>query len=58
MSNMSDLSIELESTEKSYPYPFKDISLNSVALIPLEMLQRQNWVGKLAVSFKEVFLFH
>ena len=42
MSNMSDLSIELESTEKSYPYPFKDISLNSVALIPLEMLQRQN----------------
>ena len=42
MSNMSDLSTELESTEKSYPYPFKDISLDSVALIPLEMFPRQN----------------
>ena len=42
MFNMSDLSIELKSTEKSYTFPFKDTSLDSVALNPLEILPRQN----------------
>ena len=42
MFNMSDLSIELQSTEKSYTFPFKDNSLDSVALNPLEILPRQN----------------
>ena len=37
-----DLSIELSSTEKSYTFPFKDASLDSVALNPLEILPRQN----------------
>ena len=47
MFSMSDLSIELSSTKKSYTYPFKDASLDSVALNPLVMLPKQNWVGKL-----------
>ena len=38
---MSDLSIELYSTENSYTFPFNDTSLDSVALNPLDMLPRQ-----------------
>ena len=44
MFNISDLSIELPSTEKSYTFPFKDTSLDSVAVNPSEILPRQNWV--------------
>ena len=45
---MSDLSIELLATDKSYTFSFKDTSLDSVALNPLEIFHRQNCVGKLA----------
>ena len=38
---MSDLSIELSLTEKSYTFPFKSTSVDSVALSPLDMLSRQ-----------------
>ena len=47
MFNISDLSIELPSTEKSYTFPFKDTSLDSVLLNQLDILPRQNWVRKL-----------
>ena len=47
MFNMSDLSIELLSTEKSYTFLLKGTSLDSVAINPLDILQRQNWVWKL-----------
>ena len=57
---MSDLSTESLSTERSYTFPFKDTSLDSVALNPLHISQRQNWVGKLklllsAFNFKDFF---
>ena len=39
---MSDLSTESLSTERSYTFPFKDTSLDSVALNPLHISQRQN----------------
>ena len=39
---MSDLSVALESTEKSSIFPFKDTSLESTAPNPLDMLPRQN----------------
>ena len=39
---MSDLPIELQSTEKSYTFLFKDTSLDSVGLNLLEILLRQN----------------
>ena len=39
---MSDLSIELLSTEKSYTFLLKGTSLDSVAINPLDILQRQN----------------
>ena len=42
MFNMSYLSIELLSTEKSYTFSFKDTSLDSVFLNPLDILPRQN----------------
>ena len=42
MVNMSDLSTELQSTEKSYTVPFKDTSPDSVALNSLDILPRQN----------------
>ena len=42
MFNTSDLSIELQSTEKSYTFPFEDTSLDSVLLNSLEILPRQN----------------
>ena len=38
---MSDLSIKLRSTEKSYTLLFRDTSSDSVALNPLDMLPRQ-----------------
>ena len=44
---MSELSIVLQSTEKSYVFPFEDTSVDTVALNPLEILSRQNWVRKL-----------
>ena len=49
---MRDLSIELQSTEKSYTFPFKGSSPHSVLQNPLNILLRENWVGKLT------FLFH
>ena len=42
MFNMSDLSIELSLTEKSYIFSFKDTSPDSVVLNPLDVLPRQN----------------
>ena len=47
MFNVSDLSIELKSTVKSYTFPFNDVSLGLVELDPLDILPRRNWVGKL-----------
>ena len=47
MFNMSDLSIEWYSTEKSCAFPFKATSLDSVALNPSDILPKQNRVGKL-----------
>ena len=40
MFNMPDLSIALQSTEKSYTFPFKDNSLDSVAPNPLDMVDK------------------
>ena len=42
MFNMSDLSIKLKSTEKSCIFPCKDPYLDLVALIPVDMLPREN----------------
>ena len=42
MFHMSDLFIELQSIEKSYPSPFTDTSLDSVSLNPLDILPSQN----------------
>ena len=42
MLNMSNLSTELELTEKSYTFLFKDTCLDSVTINPLDMLPRQN----------------
>ena len=47
MFNMSDLSIELWSTEKSYTFPFKNTSVDTVALNPSDIRPKQNQVGKL-----------
>ena len=47
MFNMSDLSIEFYSTEKSYTFPFKDTSLDSEALNTSDIVPKPNWVGKL-----------
>ena len=44
---MSDFSIVLQSTKRSYTFPFKDTELVCVALNPLHIIRRQNWVGKL-----------
>ena len=33
--------------EKSYTFQFKDTSLDSVLVNPIEILPTQNWVGKL-----------
>ena len=41
MFNISDLSTGLSSTGKSYTFPFKDTSLDSVVPNPLDMLPRQ-----------------
>ena len=47
MFNMSDLSIEFYSTEKSYTFPFKDTSLDSEALNTSDIVPKPNRVGKL-----------
>ena len=47
MFNMSNLSIEPESTEKSYTFLFKDTSSESTQSKLLDMLPKQNWDGKL-----------
>ena len=47
MFSMSDFSKEFQSTEKSYTLPFKDISLDIVALNPSGILNKQNRVEKL-----------
>ena len=39
---MSDLSIELQSFEKSNTFSFKDSALDSVALSPLDIFPREN----------------
>ena len=54
MFNISDLSIELESTKKSYTFPFKDTSLDSLAPNSLEILPRQNWGGKLTFLLSDL----
>ena len=56
MFNMSDLLIELKSTEKSYTFSFKDTSLDLVLLNPLDVLPRQNWVGKVTFLFSALNL--
>ena len=47
MFNTSGFSIELQSAEKSYAFPSKDTSLDSVALYQLDIPPRQNCIGKL-----------
>ena len=47
MFNMSDSSLKFESTEKSSTFLFKNNSLDSVALNQLDILPKQNRVGKL-----------
>ena len=42
MFNMLDLSIKLQSIEKSYTFSFKDTSLDAVAINPLDTLPKQN----------------
>ena len=44
---MSNLSIELGLAGQSYIYLFKDNSLDSAALNPLDILQIQKLVGKI-----------
>ena len=56
MFNMSDLSIELQSFEKSNTFSFKDSALDSVALSPLDIFPRENWVGKLTFSLSALNL--
>ena len=41
------LSVELQSTEKSYTFSFKDTSLEPIKPILFDMLPRQNWAGRL-----------
>ena len=58
---MSDLSIELYSTEKSYTFSFKDTSLDSVFLNPSDIIPKQNRVGKLKILLSALnlnFFFH
>ena len=54
--NISDVPIELLSTEKSPHFPFKDTSLDSAALHPLDILPRQNCVGKLTFLLSALIL--
>ena len=42
MFSMSDISIALKLTERSYTFTFKNTSLNSVPPNPLDMLLRQD----------------
>ena len=56
MCNISNLSIELKSTEKTYTFPFKDTSLDSVARNSLDMLLRMNRVGKFKFSLSALTL--
>ena len=61
MFNKSNLSIELKSIKKSYRFQFKDTSLDSLALNPLDMIPRQNWVRNwtfLLSALTYRFLFH
>ena len=46
---MSNLSIELGLAGQSHIYLFKDNSLDSAALNPLDILQRQKLVGKITL---------
>ena len=55
MFNMSDLSIELESTEKAYTSPFEYTFLDSVALNPSDMLPKQFFF--FIVGFKFNYFF-
>ena len=47
MFNMSDLSISLYLTEKSYTFLSEDTFFDSVPPNPLDMLHKENWIGKL-----------
>ena len=49
MFSMSDLSIAPSLTEKSQRFSPEDTSLDSAAPNLLDMLPRQNWVGKLTL---------
>ena len=58
---MSYLSIELYSTEKSSTFSFKDTSLDSVFPNPLDIIPKQNRVGKLTIllsALNLIFFFH
>ena len=66
MFNMSDLWIEMWSNGTHHThhiFSFRDASLNWASLNPLEMLHRENWVGKLtfllsALNLNISFLFN
>ena len=47
MFKVLDLSIALQSTEKSYTFPLKDTSFKSLLQTSLDMPSRQNWDRKL-----------
>ena len=47
MFNMLDSSIQLQSIEQPYTFPFRDASLDTVALNPSDILSKKNRVGKL-----------
>ena len=56
---MSDLTIEVQSTKRLYTFPFKDNSLDSLALNSLDILPRQNSVQKLTFLLSALnFLFY
>ena len=60
MFTMSDLSIKLQLTDKSYIFPFKDTSLDSILLNPSDIPPKQNRVEKvtfllLALNLKIYF---
>ena len=59
MFNMSDLSIELLSIEKSYTFPFKDISrLSSTKSIRNTSQTKLSWkINILTVGFKFKYFF-
>ena len=47
MSDYARFVNRIEIVGKICTFPFKDTSIDSVALNALDMLPRQNWIGKL-----------